>query len=1628
MRINLLKSLAFAFCLFASLNVSAALSGAYTIGAGAASATNYVTFSSAVSDMAFGTRADGGPINGAGVSGPVTFTVAAGTYTEQVLIPAITGASATNTITFNGVDPLTRIVTRNSTTSGDYTIRLNGADYIRFDNLGIENTGPTYGFGIQLINLAEHNQITNCRVLLPTTTTGSTKIGIMAGTGYSAYANNVSDLLISDNEVIGGYVGIAANGMSGFYAQGISVLNNTVTDAYFSGLYFNYTEGAIVRENNVEMRLGYASGYGMNMRYGNGFSIDRNRFYRQGAYGIYILSANASVTTPSQISNNMVGGGYQTTGTAYGIYMSTARYLNIYHNSVLLDHSGTNGYALYLTGSSSVNNDIRNNSFAINANGTSAYAMYIVSPSYLTWCDYNNYYTQGPNIVYFAGAFPTLAALQSAYIAYNQNCQVQWPNYISSSDLHTFGPPLNNWAFNLPSMTVDFDNDPRPSPPDLVKDVGADDHVVAPFDADIVAIVNPTVVALGPNTVTITIQNNGTNSLNGTNLSLQYSTDGGTTWPVTESFTPTALAASGSQQNFSFASQWNVSVSGNYNLCVRMNPQVVGDPDASDQLCITACTGMAGVYTVNSLLPTSGNNYNSFADLATALSGCGVGGPVTVNVAPGVYNETFTINSILGVSATNTVTINGADTSLVRIEFNLTTANASVITLDDADYVTFKNIKVKSLNGSYGSCFKLTNTADHNTIDSCVMELPVATSAYHIGVLASGSSYSTTGNNANYLTVSNSFIRNGYYGIRLNGVNTTNGLVGNRVLNTQITDYYYYGLYSYYADSPEYIGNTIYARSSGTFSNFSYGLYAYYNQGNLRFENNVIHTVGNYGMYVYGGNYNNTGRGSILNNMIGANWLSTGTPYGLYLYNCRDIDIIHNSVDMGGFNGRTVYVAGTVSDSLRFVNNIFSAGGSFPGQGGQAFYTAYPNGIQTMDYNMYFSNGTQLVYWNGPSYTDLASWQTAVPAFNVNSVEDEPGFIGPTNLHVVCSPADNLGTPTVVGFDIDDQARSATTPDIGADEFTGISVSTSLGPDVSSCDLYQLYGDTLNFETFLWNGSSTGDFINIALTDTVTVMATDANNCRAFDTIIVTIDSLPNLPFNNGTVSQCQLGILDAQNAGSTFLWSTGATTQTIAPTASGDYYVNITTPAGCSLEDTVTVNLFANAVAQLGNDTTFCLGIGHMLNGGSGPNGTTYQWSTGATSQIVIVTSPGAYSVTVTSPQGCPAEDTINLFILPAPVVNLGPDRTECGPIVLDAANPGNTVSWSTGSTSQTIPVTTSGSYSVTVTNTVGCPSTDVVNIVMAVPPTVALGPNQTLCAGQSLTLDAGNVGSTYLWSNGSTSQTITTSNPGTFIVNVTNPSTGCTGADTIEVNASPLTVNLGPDRIICPGEVVTLDAGAIPTNYLWSNGSTTQTIQVSTAGTYSVQVSDNLGCVLNDDITLTTGTAPNAVFTASGTSVPLFAPIQFTDASTNGATSWFWDFGDGSTSTLQNPSHSYVAMGSFNVCLTVSNGTCTNTFCDEVIINAPVEIIDPLFEGAVQVYPNPNNGAFSIDFDLSKAVDMNITVMSLTGQTVFNRDLRGVRVHHEAIDLRNVASGMYFVRIVSSKGDELIKKVIKE
>ena len=319
--------------------------------------------------------------------------------------------------------------------------------------------------------------------------------------------------------------------------------------------------------------------------------------------------------------------------------------------------------------------------------------------------------------------------------------------------------------------------------------------------------------------------------------------------------------------------------------------------------------------------------------------------------------------------------------------------------------------------------------------------------------------------------------------------------------------------------------------------------------------------------------------------------------------------------------------------------------------------------------------------------------------------------------------------------------------------------------------------------------------------------------------------------------------ILKVDSGATSYLWSTGATIDSISVNASGIYWVQVTGGTTCNPSlhtDSITVTFVAPIAVNLGNDTNLCTGQNLTINAGNA--GALFSWSNGATTQTINVTTTGSYSVTVTAGT-CSDIDTINVTFTNAPVVNLGNDISVCvgQPVTLGAGNIGSTYLWSTGATTQTISPTTTGNYWV-VASIGTCSDRDTISVTFNALPVVNLGPDQTICNGQTVTLNAG-AGTSYLWSDGSTTQTITVTTTNSYWVVVQNGT--CAGTDTMNViTVSAPTVNIGPDIKLCYGLDTGLNAGNPGFNYLWSTGETAQHIAINATGTYWVKVS-NFGCI---------------------------------------------------------------------------------------------------------------------------------------------------------------------------------------
>ncbi len=411
--------------------------------------------------------------------------------------------------------------------------------------------------------------------------------------------------------------------------------------------------------------------------------------------------------------------------------------------------------------------------------------------------------------------------------------------------------------------------------------------------------------------------------------------------------------------------------------------------------------------------------------------------------------------------------------------------------------------------------------------------------------------------------------------------------------------------------------------------------------------------------------------------------------------------------------------------------------------------------------------------------------------------------------------------------------------------------TATVGPDVTLCTaLGHQLGVQHNVPNaaYSWSPASNLNAANIQtpsiLVDasaTYTATVTDQNGCSVSDAVIITraFDGVPAQLQASGCADAPPT--LAAPAAGTSYAWNTGATSQSIIPGTSGPHTVTITDAQGCTAITTFNVTLFELPTVDIGPDVSLCGATAHVLNAGN--PGSTYAWTTGASVQQISVTSSGPYGVTVTNANGCAASDQATVQFNPLPVNNLQ-DETACmdSPPVLNAGNPGSSYVWSTGDVTPSIQPATSGIYSVTVTTPQACSATFSATVTLMPTLNVFLGNDTSICAGNSVVLDAGNAGASFTWSNGSNGQTLNTGSSGTYGVTVSNG--WCSASDVIDLIVLPAPTNALSNITTCEDQSITLDAGNPGGEFLWSTGATSQAIQPTASGTYGVVVTNIHGC----------------------------------------------------------------------------------------------------------------------------------------------------------------------------------------
>jgi PKD repeat protein len=566
--------------------------------------------------------------------------------------------------------------------------------------------------------------------------------------------------------------------------------------------------------------------------------------------------------------------------------------------------------------------------------------------------------------------------------------------------------------------------------------------------------------------------------------------------------------------------------------------------------------------------------------------------------------------------------------------------------------------------------------------------------------------------------------------------------------------------------------------------------------------------------------------------------------------------------------------------------------------------------------------------------------------------------------------------------------------------------------------------------TYKWSDASALSSLTAKPAGLYAVTVTDANQCADTATAIISqpVSAVSAVASGNDAICGKNNGsvttVASGGSGGFKYKWNTGDTTATVGSLYAGTYTVTITDAKNCTATTFATItNQPSNVSVSVSVTGANCgLPNGSVLasatSGGGGISQVHYAWNTGDTTSAVINLPSGTYNVTVTNSIGCTATASGVINNVPAgfSVAVITAPATcgkSTGTATANITNGGGstfTYLWSNTEAVASIDSLPQGSYSVTVTNSIGCSvvATGVVNnqtggFSASVATTPAACSNATGTATVTIANGGGNT-FTYLWSfNSQTTPGINNLPAGPYTVTVTN-TTGCstTASGVVNSQASNFLISVTTTPASCgkPNGTATVyitNGGSGNVTYKWNNNETTTVIDSLAIGSYSVTATDGLGCtadasgsVGNSNINFAVGvtTTPATCGQPNGT-----ATVAVTSGGT-GAVTYKWN----TTQTIAVISN--LGAGSYSVtatdalgCTTSASGTVgsqattfsaavatTNAVCGKPNGTATVNITNG--SGGSYTYLWNNSETASL-IDSLPAGTYSVTVTNTTGCT---------------------------------------------
>lgn len=454
---------------------------------------------------------------------------------------------------------------------------------------------------------------------------------------------------------------------------------------------------------------------------------------------------------------------------------------------------------------------------------------------------------------------------------------------------------------------------------------------------------------------------------------------------------------------------------------------------------------------------------------------------------------------------------------------------------------------------------------------------------------------------------------------------------------------------------------------------------------------------------------------------------------------------------------------------------------------------------------------------------------------------------------------------------------------------------------------------------------------------------------------------------------------------------------------------------------------VFAHSVTVSPTSPTVSCGTPTVITALSTTN---YSWSTGSTASSITINNPTTttlYTVTATNTLGCIASRVATLNVTPLAIsATLSPSLVCSGnPISLSASGAAS-FTWSSGTATTNLstytdsPLSTSG-YTLAGSNPNGCFASTVIVVPVNPLPIVNLSASvPSVCVGTSLTLQGSGTASSYSWSSGQTTGSISVAPAATSVFTLSGFSTvGCEKTATILVTVGSFTPGITSSTAICDGNSIQLQTTGAST-LQWSTGSIFSSITVTpnVTTTYSVTGKGPNNCQGTNQTTITVNPTPTVQASASRSVICRGESAILT---ASGAASYVWNTGATTTSISLSPTT--TAQQIFTVTGTNAAG-CTATAQVSLKANTCQGLEEQTSGSDIQIFPNPGNGLYQLKLN-GRFENGTVSASNILGKIIYQSAIHGTDCE---VNLSHFPNGYYIIQVTTNDGEIVSKKVLKQ